>query len=376
MSVLDELNLLWQANGEQPHETPGPAPHPHAHHQQQGFDPLSAGASKAVSQVRESLGAKSQNNARPFVEALGNLGTELLRTSDIENGVSPREGGFNPYAEQDAQLAQNMKIMQFLARQEEARKLHELRQQQLAEQTRHHMVNETLGPNKEALTERAIADLQQKVPGAIPMSTLPVGARTDAYKELRQRANSPSKRYAIVKTLNEMVKIANDYPDLSTSYAAAIFPEKYEGGILDTSRLKAMPKEKRIALERFNKLSNDLVIKQVHGLGGQRASIFLERIMKASNPHYGLTPEAIAAIRDSQQEEYDFEEADSKVAKGALAGQYYTPYLEPESQERVPLKQSAEPQSAPAKSKMVEIVSDTGERQVVTLEEAKRLGAQ
>lgn len=128
MSIADELNLLWQMNGEEPHETQGSPHQEHQPHQRQSFDPLSAGAAKAVQQVRENLGYK-QSMARPFVEALSNLGNELLRTSDIENGITPRQSNSNPYAEQDEQFAQNMKIMQFLSEQEEARKMHEERAQ-------------------------------------------------------------------------------------------------------------------------------------------------------------------------------------------------------------------------------------------------------
>jgi hypothetical protein len=374
---------LWQANGEQPHETAGPAPQMNVPHgtqeDREHFDPLSAGASKAIHQVRKNVGHPKSSFMRPFVELLGNIGTAGLRSSDSLMAQELGKQEFNPYAAHDAEVAQNMQIMQFLAQQEQARKIHELHQQQLAETQRYHMANEALyaqkalAPDKEALTEQAIANLQKKIPGAIPMSALPVGARTDAYKELRMRANKPAKLYPIQRTLDEMVKIADANPDLSTSFAAAVFPEHYKGGILNTAQLKSMPKEKRIAMERFNKLSNDLVVKQVHGLGSQRASIFLERIMKASNPHYGLTPEAIRAIRDAQKQDYDEAVADSKVTKAAISGVYYVPEMEPEH-----LTREEEPTSEPTpqNSQMVEITNKkTGERKAVTLEEARQLGA-
>lgn len=397
MSFMSNLTDLWQANGQEPHETQGPAPQapdvPRGTHEH--FDPLSEGASKAIHQVRKNIGYKKPSNMRPLVELLGNLGNAGLRSSESLMAQELGQQGFNPYAAEEARAAQNMQIMQFLAKQEEARKIHEfkqqemaqyqaLQQQKLAEEQRYHKAYEAidsrkaLKPDKEAVTEQAIHDLQQKVPGAIPMSALPVGARTDAYKELRMRANRPAKRYPVIKTLSEMVKISKDYPDLSTSYAAAMFPENYKGGILNTAQLKAMPKEKRIALERFNKLSNDLLVKQVHGLGSQRASIFLERIMKASNPHYGLTPEAIQSILDTQKEDYDYEVSDSKLSKGAIGGVYYVPETEPDVKEleQAEAPQAVEAQAAPAQNKMVEITSDTGEKRIVTLEEARKLGAQ
>jgi hypothetical protein len=141
MSVMNDLTDLWQANGEQPHETAGPAPQMNVPHgtqeDREHFDPLSAGASKAIHQVRKNVGQPKSSFMRPFVELLGNIGTAGLRSSDSLMAQELGKQEFNPYAAHDAEVAQNMQIMQFLAQQEQARQIHELRQQQLAQQEQH-----------------------------------------------------------------------------------------------------------------------------------------------------------------------------------------------------------------------------------------------
>lgn len=135
MSFMSNLTDLWQANGQEPHETQGPAPQapdvPRGTHEH--FDPLSEGASKAIHQVRKNVGYKKPSNMRPLVELLGNLGNAGLRSSDSLMAQELGQQGFNPYAAEEARAAQNMQIMQFLAKQEEARKIHEFKQQEMAQ---------------------------------------------------------------------------------------------------------------------------------------------------------------------------------------------------------------------------------------------------
>lgn len=135
MSFMSNLTDLWQANGQEPHETQGPAPQapdvPRGTHEH--FDPLSEGASKAIHQVRKNIGYKKPSNMRPLVELLGNLGNAGLRSSESLMAQELGQQGFNPYAAEEARAAQNMQIMQFLAKQEEARKIHEFKQQEMAQ---------------------------------------------------------------------------------------------------------------------------------------------------------------------------------------------------------------------------------------------------
>lgn len=148
MSVMNDLTDLWEASGQPPHPTPGPAPQAHVPHgtPHERFDPLSEGADKAIEQVRKNLGYQERKPSfmRPFVEMLGNMGTAQLMGSDVESARRYGQMGFNPYAAQDAaqaqedkKVAENIQILQYLAQQEKARAIHEQKQSELNEYIRH-----------------------------------------------------------------------------------------------------------------------------------------------------------------------------------------------------------------------------------------------
>ena len=276
-----------------------------------------------------------------FLRYMSHLAGANSHNPEVAQYHQGQMGNFQTTFDKNPEVEQNLSILKYLEDQKIAKSEIERKMQELQEHSRHNQAMEgiqsshyaalaarALQPTREERDELAIANLQKKVLGAVPLSTLSAGARTDAHKELRARSNAATKMYPVISTLDKMVQITKKYPELSTSVAAAMFPSEYKGNVIDTAKLAGMDKNKRVALEKLNKLANDLVIKQVHGLGNQRASIFLEKIMKASNPHYGLTPEAIQSIRDNQKEEYDYTVADSEVAKAALAGGYYLPYME------------------------------------------------
>lgn len=313
-------------------------------------NPLSEGSMAAVNAARNSLSGATPRKKGLLHDLIG-----MARSANItglrESNVAAARGLGNFFktpeeeeerlrAQEAARTAENLKLMEFLQANEHMKQQHAHKQAMLEEQKRHHnMMASTQGAHADyyrALTEKTrregIGDLGSKdlPPGAIPYAGRTAADKSGFTKEMRERANKPNREIKVLRTLDKMSEIVDKYPDLSTSVSAAMFPGKYQGGVIDTAALKYMPHEKRVALEKLNKLSNDLVLKQVHGLGGQRASIFLEKIMQASNPHSGLTPEAIRAIRDNFKEDYDESLLDSKAARKGLQGNYYVPMMEPE----------------------------------------------
>jgi hypothetical protein len=319
----------------------------------ENINPITQGSIAGINAARESL--STQKEPMGFGKQLGNALSQGLQNV----GVGLLRGDSHPVLQQigsamqtpqermKQQYEQNMQLVAQMEASKRAQQHWEHSQAVLAEQKRQH---DMMAPQHEAhtnyynmMSEKAKKDmmkeeqieqetekLNEEHPGAISYKGRTAAERSAFTKELRERANKPSTEIKVLNTLDKINEIVKDYPDLSKSASAAMFPGKYKGGIADTVKLRLMDHKKRVALEKLTKLSNDLVIKQVHGLGGQRASIFLERIMQASNPHHGLTPEAIEAIRDNFKEEYDKSFEDGKMARKALHGNYYVPMMEPE----------------------------------------------
>ncbi len=306
-------------------------------------NPLSQGSMAAINASTQSMGGRKTGIVPGLLDLAENLSISHLRSSDRAQAQALGNHFRTPQERDAAQESKNMQMMKFMQANEKMKEEQAYKNAMLEEKRRSNDIHgKTQGAHADYY--RAMAGktrgesqvneknerLQSIAPGAISYSGRTAAERSAFTKELRERANKPASEIKVLNSLDKINKIVSDYPDLSTSAAAAMFPGKYEGGVIDTAKLNAMPREKRIALEKLTKLSNDLVLKQIHGLGGQRASIFLEKIMQSSNPHYGLTPEAISAIRDNFKEDYDKNLADSKMARKALHGNYYVPMMEPE----------------------------------------------
>lgn len=210
--------------------------------------------------------------------------------------------------------------------------------QQLAETQRYHNI---IG-GRYAKEEKSLQDaeaLQKDIPDAVPYSAMNANERANATKKLKVRADAPKANKHVLGIMDNMVKIANEYPDLSTSLSAML------GGESVPARL-FMSKKERIALERMKSLANQLVLAKAEaGVGTARMGQFLEQIIAKSKANETMTPETIQYFRDQSKHIYDESLKDSTIAKKALAGkpgigrydvpEYYEPYKEPINMKRV-----------------------------------------
>lgn len=362
MSAIDTMSELWEANGQQPHETPGPAPHKNVPHgTPEGFDPLSEGASKAIQQVRKNIGYQKPHFMRPLVEMLGQLGQAGLRSSESLQAQEMGRGEFNPYAEQDAAVAQNMQIMQFLAKQEQARKIHELQQQRLVQQAQHNMALKQYYSSSPKGTKKQYAPtnlgkLYQERDMAIEMfgENSPQARTYDLAIQKATTDTDTRKRNLFASNIEKTIEAIN--PSVLTQYSGP-------GG---AARLKAeqindlagQPSEEYLAYKDAIG-ANELAIGQVRQFLGdsvtESSKKHLEELLNPSS--LGSSPEAAKRKLIST---WTILGNELGTYRGALSG----------TEEHKGTTSTAD------KGKMVEITNKkTGEKRQVTLEEARKLGA-
>lgn len=325
-------------------------------------NPLSEGSMAAVNAARESMKGKSGKKPSIFHNVLNgilgtvkNAGLAKLRGSNI--GAERQLGHFyKTQEEEEAQKAQeNEKILQFLQTNEimKQKQANEIAMQnhkaaQLSEQRRHHdMQSRHQGAHSDyyrAMAEKARTGgygEQEGLPeGAVPYSQMTSQEKSKMTTSLLDRINRPKEDLKVLKKLDRINEISHQNPHLATSLAMILTPQHYEGSAFDTLRIKLndalggkQGKKDRALLEEAEKIYGDLVIKKVHGLAGQRANMFLEKQMKKSNPHSGLTPDAAQAIRDSMKLEYDENLPEARIARKAYSGRYGIPEREHEYKE-------------------------------------------
>lgn len=322
-------------------------------------NPLSEGSMAAVNAARKSMSGTA-NKKRGFIEDMFRMmqmaGVSGLRGSRTPSAQAfgnmlktPDEEDEHLRVQEAARTAENFKMMQFLQANENMRQKHSHSQAILNEQRRHHdMQSKHQGAHSDyyrAMAEKARAGMGDFVggdlpEGAVPYSKMTPKERSDTSKNLLDRINRPKEDLKVLKKLDRINEISHQNPHLATSLAMILTPQHYEGGAFDTLRIKLndalggkQGKKDRALLEEAEKIYGDLVIKKVHGLAGQRANMFLEKQMKKSNPHSGLTPDAAQAIRDSMKLEYDENLPEARIARKAYSGRYGIPEREHEYKE-------------------------------------------
>lgn len=178
-----------------------------------------------------------------------------------------------------------------------------------------------------------------KIPeNAITAKGLPANERLHYTKERTAKVKRGLPAGNVIKITNELDRIIDKYPDLSTDMInALVTSKKGSPGFIDIAKLKladnAAGKERRAAIEIFNKLSNDLVVQSIGGVSGRVASDMYKELLSATKPQLGLTREAIKYvnqhIREEQMPWYEEAKANQK-AMSAPNGGYYLPDYVPE----------------------------------------------
>lgn len=312
-----------------------------------GFDnfdaphPVRRGALEAVDSAmaaQERMYQKSMQrqmkNSSFLNDALYNLGSAYLQQSagiQMPNLQAQREARAQQDAKQAFQLMEEMRHAEHARMQDERQRQHyeELARHNLSqeEMMRPYYEAQTHKFKKEELEELKNLKLQEKYPEAKTFASMPKNSVNDAMKELRTRANKPVAERVVLRTLDEMNTLVSDHPDLSTSFSAMIMPDKHASLASSALRKKFVNKKDRVALERLEKLAASLVGKEVKGLGQTRGNLFLEKMMAASNPHAGLTPEAVKYIRDDFKREHEHSTKDAELARAGIAQGFYAPML-------------------------------------------------
>lgn len=309
--------------------------------QYDSVDPIRRGALEAADSalaVREKM-VNHYNKQR--TASAGNFLNDLVQNLSVAymrtQHPHAAQGMHTPYENVISEADKVTELLKDMERTRLAQLQHDEIVRQHDEQIRHNRAQEeymkpyyaaqTHKFKKEELEELKNLKLQEKYPQAKTFSSMPKGSVNDAMKELRTRANKPTAERAVLKTLNDMKTIVDKHPDLSTSFAAMIMPSENENLRTSALRKSFVNKKDRIALEELEKLSASLVGKETRNLGATRGNQFLEKMMKASNPHAGLTPEAVTRIRDDFKREHEYSLRDAELARAGIAQGFYAPML-------------------------------------------------
>ncbi len=139
----------------------------------------------------------------------------------------------------------------------------------------------------------------------VPYEQLQAHERTHATKSMESDLKRADSQVASYKKLKSLKDIQLKHPDMSTDFSVAIMNPDKKAGILEAMKRKYLVnKGKLAAIEKFEKLTADLVATGGEAMGGgQRFTDKLQELYKARKPDARNTPEANLFVIDNLMNE-------------------------------------------------------------------------
>lgn len=157
---------------------------------------------------------------------------------------------------------------------------------------------------------------------ATPFENMNVNERNNTIKDMRAGLAKANNITSAVKILDEMEKIMKEHPNMSEYFTPALLNGEPTVWEKIKRRIPGTDKKALAAVEKFRKLSNDLVLKGAEGLGAKNATDARVNMLALTKPGEGNTYEANEYLIKRLRGEFDpWVKYGERVKKG-LANRY------------------------------------------------------
>lgn len=293
---------------------------------QQGFNPMNP-SSPQIDTVRQS--AEGAGGNRSMLHTIGKSASDMMRNFGVgmlRGNVNPQlkamgEGMRTPVEEE----TENFRIMEFLQKAEEAKRMNEQNraaleqrklehEQTLAETKRYHSMQNSHWANqqkRESAYDKKIAaeekknqdndsrnaELQQTNPGAVYLSTLPKVQQTSDLKAQSKYLEGEDAAHNSMKSLRKIKKLYEDNPGLGevSTYALS------KNGEIPIY-MPWVSKKLKTAVSRLKTYTSELKLHRAQGLGN-KGNQTLDRWIADSKVGLNMTDDAAHEIIDEMYQD-------------------------------------------------------------------------
>jgi hypothetical protein len=165
-----------------------------------------------------------------------------------------------------------------------------------------------------------------QIPGSYSLKGQPAGEINKTRAEMR--ADIPKAQNIIegARLLDDLDKLIKQYPNLSESYAKIM--ESPNDSMFGSIKKLFTNKEERAALEKFRKITSELVQKGAQTFGGKAFTDARQRLIEQSKASSGLTFEANQYVIENMRHLFDEKKgrAQKDATKKGLQDNYYIPF--------------------------------------------------
>lgn len=312
-----------------------------------GENPISYGSRAAMEAVRQSIGNRTGDTERALGRLASNVARGLYAKSGSAFGQQMAQIQYDPYADEDAQLKENLEVLDFIKRSEHAQAMLEkeqqhrnqqylMHQQSLAEQERHHRAAEGAqhalhayeieNAKEAALIAKRIkeetGDHVQPMAAMKPAMQQYANKQTDQYIEITNAAAEG------LQTTERMKEIAISNPSIlnNWNFVVANMYNQHPGFWQQAALNLKVSKKDRDAFFEMASLAKNLNIAGVKKIPARGLNQMLERELFSANPNARMSQGALLKVLDKTKEglEHSYTEY-GKAARYGRDGYLYKP---------------------------------------------------
>ena len=215
--------------------------------------------------------------------------------------------------------------------------------------------------------------------GAIPLAAMGANERNAAVKDMTAELKKSQEATKAVKRANEMLQLIEQHPNMADYFSTALVDPNKKGFFQQLKRI-GVDKKDLAALEKFNKLSSDLVLHGSQAFGGQKFTDARQALLEAAKPSSRNTDEANRYVLNNIIDDLSPYEGYGKALQGGFQNRYYVPPV-PEDYRKKPVTendmesqmQNAISAAQPSNNYTQEDLEFTAQQNGITVEEVMKL---
>lgn len=139
----------------------------------------------------------------------------------------------------------------------------------------------------------------------VRFNDLPKNEQLDVSKRMRNDLRAAHEIKKATGVLNEMEKIMNEHPNLADSLSNIFIDPKKDSTILSKFGKSFLDKKERAAIEKFVKLSNELILHGGQALGAKNFTDAKAKMLELSKPVAGNSQEANLFLIKNMRKQFD-----------------------------------------------------------------------
>jgi len=353
MRTLEEMQMLEQAQNANQPQNAGQFAHPFQSQMpsiQSYGNPLDQGTMSGMRAARESIAGDEEQNRRAMGQAMMHVFSNMYKrrssgepmfglgslANSLNESVIPAVSAHNQAREHERMI--NLKMLQRQDDLNQSFRQEQLKREQLDETKRYNDAHLGQLMQKAKMQYGAkgienvnnvskLMEIGEAPANAVPLASLPKNVQLTYHKDMLEKANKGKFYNNVISTLDEMQKLSDEYPDLDTDFNQIFLdPENAKTkSAIALSKVGMSDKKSRAAIEKWTKLTSNLVTSKISGMSGKAVTDIMKKNIMEGVPRFGLTKEArdynIKELRDEIEPKLE----ESRWSAKGIAGGYYVP---------------------------------------------------